>query len=187
MPQHAVKRRRAGPPEAGSEKYRATFTHQVWAVDILYDATVDGRRLRILTVSDEARKACLAVVARRSLRAADVAATLARLVTLYGPPQHVRSDNGPEFVADAVRSCLGSAGVNSMFIKPGSLWQNPFAETLHARLRHELLNQELFTTVLEANVMLEDRGRTYNERRPHGALGMATPAEAVKRLAHSPA
>ena len=120
---------------------------------------------------------------RRSLKAVDVSATLERLMTLHGPPEHVRSDNGPEFVAYAVRSYLAAAGVNSMFIEPGSPWHNPFAETFHARLRDELLNHELFTTVFEAGVLIDDWRRTFNERRPHGALGMATSAEAMTRLA----
>jgi putative transposase len=187
VPQHAIKRGRAGRGEDGSERYRAECAHDVWAVDILHDATADGRRLRILTVSDEASKACLAVTVGRSLTASDVSSTLERLMSVYGPPARVRSDNGPELVARAVRSHLAATGVNSMFIEPGAPWQNPSAETFHARLRDELLDHEVFSTVFEAGVLIEAWRRAYNERMPHGALCMATPAEALRRLTRPPA
>ena len=102
-------------------------------------------------------------------------------MTLYGPPKHLRSDNGPEFVAQAIQRFLAATGVGTMFIEPGAPWQNPFAETFHARLRDELLNQELFQTVAEARVVLEQWRRWFNEDRPHGALDDATPIEVLNQ------
>ena len=182
VPRRSVKRRRLGPQIDGTERYRAERPHDVWAVDFVFDATADGGVLKILTVTDEYTKACLATFAARSIKAADVIETLERLMTLYGPPNHLRSDNGPEFVAHAIQRFLAASGVGTMFIEPGSPWQNPFAETFHARLRDELLDQELFQTVLEAQVVIEGWRRYYNEDRPHGALNDATPSEVLNKF-----
>lgn len=111
----------------------------------------------------------------RSFKAVDVTDVLKRLMAPYGPPNHLRSDNDPEFVAREIQRFLTDAGVGTMSIEPSAPWQNPVAETFHARLRDELLNQELFQTVAEANVMLKQWRRWFNEERPHGALGDRTP------------
>ena len=182
VPSRSVKRRRLGPQVDGTEHYRATEPHEVWAVDFLFDATADGGQLKILTVTDEYSKACLATFVARSIKATEVIAVLERLMTLHGPPRHVRSDNGPEFVAQAIEQFLRTTGVRTMFIEPGAPWQNPFAETFHARLRDELLNQELFQTVLEAQVVIEQWRRYYNEDRPHGALNDANPIEVLNQF-----
>lgn len=154
----------------------------MWAVDFIFDATADGDMLKILTISDEYSKACLATFAQRSIKATNVIEVLERLMTLHGPPNHVRSDNGPEFVAQAIQRFLAATGLGTMFIEPGSPWQNPFAETFHARLRDELLDHELFQTVLEAQVVIEQWRRYFNEDRPHGALNDATPIEVLNQF-----
>ncbi len=182
VPRKTVKRRRLGPQVDGSERYRAQVPHDVWAVDFLFDATVDGRRLKILTVTDEYSKACLATFTARSVKATDAIEVLERLMTRYGPPKHLRSDNGPEFIASGLARFLAATGVATMFIEPGAPWQNPFAETFHARLRDELLDQELFATVLEAQVVIDGWRRYYNAERPHGALNDATPLEVLNQF-----
>lgn len=178
----SVKRRRAGPQIDGQERYRAERPHQVWAIDFVHDATADGRRLKILTINDEFTKICLLALPARSIKARDVIQEVERLMTLHGPPERVRSDNGPEFVANAVRAYLADSSIGAMFIEPGSPWENPFAETFHARLRDELLNLELFDTLAEAKVVIEQFRRYYNEERPHGALKYDTPSEFMKRF-----
>lgn len=183
VPARAPKRRRLGPQVDGSERYRASAPHEVWAVDFLFDATADGGVLKILTVTDEYSKTCLGLRTGRSFKAKDVIAVLERLMVLYGPPNHVRSDNGPEFVARAIQAFLAEIGVATLFIEPGAPWQNPFAETFHARLRDELLNQESFQSVREAQVVLDSWRRWFNEERPHGALGDDTPIEVLNRTA----
>ena len=182
VPRKARKRQRLGPQLDGTERYRAEAPHDVWAVDFLFDATADGGVLKILTVTDEFTKACLFMTTDRSFKAVDVIDVLERLMTLYGPPNHLRSDNGPEFVAHAIQRFLAASGVGTMFIKPGAPWQNPFAETFHARLRDELLNQESFQSVAEARVVLEQWRRWFNEERPHGAHGDHTPMEVLNQF-----
>lgn len=183
VPARGPKRRRLGPQTDGSERYRATRPHDVWAVDFLFDATSDGGVLKILTVTDEFSKTCLALRTGRSFKAKDVIDVLENLMVVYGPPNHVRSDNGPEFVAHAIQAFLAAAGVQTMFIAPGAPWQNPFAESFHARLRDELLDQESFQSVREAQAVLDGWRRWFNEERPHGALGDATPIEVLNRTA----
>jgi transposase InsO family protein len=119
VPDRSAKRR-LGPQIDGTERYRAETPHDVWAVDFLFDATTDGGVLKILTVSDEFTKACLFMTAARSFKAVDVIEALERLMTLYGTPNHVRSDNGPEFVAKAIQRFLAASGVSTMFIEPGA-------------------------------------------------------------------
>ena len=182
VPKRTLKRRRLGPQIDGTERYRADAPHDVWTVEFLFDATADGGVLKILTVTDEFTKTCLFMTAARSFKAVDVIDVLERLMTLYGPPNHVRSDNGPEFVATALQEFLAATGVQTMFIEPGAPWQNPFAETFHARLRDELLNLELFQTVLEADVVIDQWRRWFNDERPHGALGDATPTEVLNQV-----
>ena len=151
----------------------------MWAVDFVMDTTADGGRLKLLTVVDEATRYALGVKVSRRLTGQDVALELERLMTLHGAPKHVRSDNGPEFVARAVRSHLAQNQIESLFIAPGSPWQNGYAESFHARLRDECLNLELFTTLFEAQVVIEKWRRHYNQERPHGALNYRTPSQVL--------
>ena len=142
----------------------------------MQDQTHDGRSFRILTVIDEYTKECLALPMARRLRSDDVLACLTDLFTKHGPPDHIRSDNGPEFVATAVREWLAKVGVKTLYITPGSPWENGYNESFNGKLRDELLNTEIFTTLREAQVLIERWRHHYNTKRPQSALGYRPPA-----------
>jgi len=179
VPPRTVKRLRLGTAEQGCARLRAERPHDVWAVDFVMDTTADGGRLKLLTVVDEATRYALSVKVSRRLTGQDVALELERLMTLHGAPKHVRSDNGPEFVARAVRGHLAQNQIESLLIAPGSPWQNGHAESFHARLRDECLNLELFTSLFEAQVVIEKWRQHYNQARPHGALNYRTPSQVL--------
>ena len=136
----------------------------------------DGTGVRLLTVIDEYSRECLAIRAARSIRSADVIEALAELMVLRGVPDHIRSDNGPEFTARAVREWLGRVGARTLYIEPGSPWENGYIESFNGKLRDELLDRELFYTLLEVRVLTERYRRTYNRVRPHSSLGYRPPA-----------
>jgi len=150
----------------------------LWALDFQFDATIDGRQVKLLNVIDEYTRECLAIVVDHSIDADRVVATLARLAAERGqPPAFVRFDNGPEFVSHAVADWCNETGVNSVFIDPGSPWQNAWIESFNSRLRDELLNLWQFDSLLEAQVLIEDWRIDYNNNRPHSAHGNLTPVE----------
>lgn len=152
---------------------------EVWSYDFICDATTDGRQVRVLSIIDLFTRECLVLEARRSFPAERVIDTLERLLVTTGRgPAYLRSDNGPEFVAKAVQSWLGSAQVQAEYIQPGAPWENGHVESFHASLSAELLDRELFYDLGEAQAMLEDWREYYNHRRPHGALGMRAPLQA---------
>ncbi len=142
----------------------------------MMDQTEDGRRLKMLPVVDEYTRECLTVEVARHFTARDVIRTLAWLFKERGAPQFIRSDNGPEFIATAVKEWLAAAGVATLYIEPGSPWENAYAESFNSRFRDELLNRELFTSLAEAQVLVADYVGGYNDERPHSALGYETPA-----------
>ena len=148
----------------------------VWSYDFVEDMTQNGRKYRMLNIVDEFSRECLAMVPQRRFRSDDVLAVLADLFVEHGPPEHVRSDNGPEFAAKAVRAWLGKVGVNTLFIEPGSPWENGYIESFNARLRDELLNGEIFYTLDEVRVVTGWWRDHYNKLRPHSALGHRPPA-----------
>ena len=164
------KRKRARPADGSVRRHRAEHPHQVWAMDFQFDATADGRRLKFLNVIDEYSRLCLAIRVGRRCKAKDVVAVLEELTSLYPAPAFIRSDNGPEFIAQALRDwCEASTTTNTAYIAPGSPWENGFAESFNGRFRDEFLNTELFTTAPEAQI-LSDRWRwEYNSLRPHVA------------------
>ena len=129
-----------------------------------------------MPVVDEYTRECLTIEVERGLAAEDVVSTLEYLFGLHGEPEHIRSDNGPEFVAEAVRSWLTGRGSKTLYIAPGSPWENAYSESFNSRLRDELLNGELFSSEKEAAVLLERHRRAYNEERPHSSLGYVAPA-----------
>ena len=182
VPRRQRKRRRLGSAEAGTQRRRAARRDEVWSYDFVFDQTADGRPLKILPVVDEYTRECLALVVGRSLTAADVVRTLARIVGERGVPAYLRSDNGPEFIAAAVRGWLAKAGVATLYIEPGSPWQNAYSESFNSRLRDELLNREVFGSLREAEVILEEHRRAYNHDRPHSSLGYVAPAVFASRL-----
>jgi transposase InsO family protein len=138
--------------------------------------THDGRKYRLLNVIDEYSKEALATVPARRYRAEDVLDVLADLFLLHGPPEHIRSDNGPEFAAKAIRDWLDRLGVRTLFIEPGSPWENGYIESFNARMRDELLDREIFYSLEDVRVMVENWRVHYNTVRPHSALGYRPPS-----------
>ena len=164
-------------------RLRASRPHHVWSYDFVSDRTSDGRPIRILNVIDEFTRECLLMFVARKITAFDVLEQLADLFIVYGTPDYIRSDNGPEFIAEIVRSWMDRLGVQTLFIEPGSPWENGYIESFNGKLRYELLNGEIFDTILEARVVIEAWRRHYNTMRPHSALGFRPPApEAYKPL-----
>ena len=148
----------------------------MWAYDFVLVRTHDGRGVRLLTVIDEYTRECLAIRADRHIRSCDVIETLAELMMIRGVPDHIRSDNGPEFTARAVREWLGGVGARTLYIEPGSPWENGYIESFNGKLRDELLDREVFYTLLEVRVLTERYRQTYNRVRPHSSLGYRPPA-----------
>ena len=146
------------------------------AYDFVERRTHDGRKFRILSIIDEASRECLALPVARRLRSEDVLGALAELFVTRGPPAHIRSDNGPEFIARAVRQWLGKASVKTLYITLGSPWENGYCESFNGSLRDELLNGEIFYTLMEAKILIETWRRHYNTVRPHSSLGYRPPA-----------
>ena len=153
----------------------------MWSYDFVFDQTADGRPLKVLPVVDGYTRECLAMVVGRSLTAADVVRTLAGLVAERGGPAYLRSDNGPEFIATAVKRWLARMGVGTLYIEPGSPWENAYSESFNSRLRDELLNREVFGSLREAEVILAEHRRAYNHDRPHSSLGYVAPAVFASR------
>ena len=176
-------------------RLRPEKPNHVWSYDFMQDRTEDGRRFRMLTVIDEYTRRCLAIVVARKLRSDDVLHCLTDLMVAHGTPEHVRSDNGPEFVARNVREWLGRIGVKTLFIEPGSPWENGYCVSFNSKLRDELLAGEQFSTLHEAKVLIEQWRRHYNAIRPHSSLGYRPPApeatlpsaSALAYAAHRPA
>jgi transposase InsO family protein len=171
------KRRRLGTSENGCTRRRAGYIDHVWSYDFAMDTTEDGRRLKIMPIVDEYSRECLALEAQRSITAEDVVEILDRLFTERGQPAYIRSDNGPEFIAEAIKCWLATSGVGTLYIEPGAPWENAYSETFISRLRDELLNREVFANLKEAQVLAGDYREHYNHHRPHGSLGYLTPME----------
>ena len=160
---------------------QATYPRHVFTYDFLEDSTVDGRKLRCLTIVDEFTRECLAIRVARSFRSADVIRVLAQVFAEYGPPAFIRSDNGSEFIALALCAWLYQQGIQTHHIDPASPWQNAYGESFNARFRDECLNVEEFLTALEAQVIVETWRRKYNTQRPHSSLDDLPPAEFYQR------
>ncbi len=171
------KRRRLGTSENGCTRRRAEYIDHVWSYDFTMDATEDGRRLKIMPIVDEYSRECLALEVERSITAEDVVGVLDRLFSERGEPDYIRSDNGPEFVAEAIKRWLASCGVKTLYIEPGAPWENAHSETFIGRLRDELLNREVFANLKEAQVLAGDYHEHYDHHRPHGALGYLSPMQ----------
>jgi len=157
-------------------RLRAERRDHVWAYDFVEDRTHDGKKLRMLTIVDEFTRECLAIDVARRQRSDDVLERLAWLMATRGVPDHIRSDNGPEFTAKVVRTWLGRVGVRTLFIEPGSPWENGYVESFNGKLRNEMLNGEIFYTLREAKVLIERWRVHYNTVRPHSSLGYRPPA-----------
>ena len=176
VPSKQLKRARLWLNDGSCIRLRPCWPRHVWSYDFVVTRTHDGRRIRMLTVIDEYTRECLAIEVARQLRADDVLQVLTDLFVVHGPPDHIRSDNGGEFTAKVVRDWLGRIGVKTLYIEPGSPWENGYNESFNGKLRDELLNGEIFYTLLEARVLIERWRHHYNTRRPHSALGYQLPA-----------
>ncbi len=148
----------------------------MWAYDFVADRTHDGRPLKILTIVDEYTRECLAIEVERRMRSIDVLQVLSRLFVERGAPAHIRSDNGPELTAALLREWLTKLDVQTLFIEPGSPWENGYVESFNGKFRDELLDREIFYTLKEAQVLIERWRREYNTIRPHSSLGYRPPA-----------
>ena len=160
-------------------RLRAEYPNHVWSYDFVEDRTHEGRKLRLLNIIDEFTHECLVIRVARKLKSIDVIDALSDLFIMRGVPQHIRSDNGPEFIAKAVQDWIAAAGAKTAYIAPGSPWENGFIESFNARLRDELLDGEIFYTFREAQIVIESWRRHYNTKRPHASLGYRAPATEV--------
>ncbi|MEM6332166.1 MAG: IS3 family transposase [Planctomycetota bacterium] len=176
VPKKQPKRGRLWLNDGSCIRLRPEHKDHVWAYDFVQARTHDGRSFRVLAVVDEYTRECLALDVDRQLKSDDVLERLAWLMATRGVPDHIRSDNGPEFTAKTVRGWLKRVGVKTLFIEPGSPWENGFVESFNGKLRDELLNGEIFYTLREAKIMIERWRQHYNTKRPHSALGYRPPA-----------
>ena len=176
VPQKQPKRGRLWLNDGSCIRLRPEYPGHVWAYDFVEGRTHDGRKFRILAIIDEASRECLALIIARQLNHEDVLAALAELFIERGPPAHIRSDNGSEFIATEVQKWLGKIGVKTLYITPGSPWENGYSESFNGSLRDELLNGEIFYSLAEAKVLIEAWRRHYNTVRPHSSLGYRPPA-----------
>ena len=179
VPARQPKRGRLWLADGSCIRLRAERPNHVWSYDFVEDRTHEGRKYRMLNIIDEFTHECLAIRIDRRLKAIDVIDVLSDLFILRGVPEHVRSDNGPEFVAKAVQEWIGAVGAKTAYIAPGSPWENGFIESFNARLRDELLDGEIFYTLAEAKIVVESWRRHFNTVRPHGSLGYKPPAPEV--------
>ena len=171
VPQKQPKRRRLWLNDGSCIRKRPEYRNHVWSYDFVADRTRNGRPLRMLTLIDEYTRESLAIRVDRALKAYDVIEQLAELFVVRGTPDFIRSDNGSEFTANVVRGWLQRLGVQTLFIEPGSPWENGYIESFNGKLRDELLNGEIFNTVIEARIIIERWRKEYNTKRPHSSLG----------------
>jgi len=176
VPQNKRKRRRLGHSDNGIKRHRSLHKDHVWAWDFIHDRTEDGRAIKWLSIVDEFTRECLCLEVARSMTSGEVIDVLIELLHVRGLPGHLGSDNGPEFIAKAIRSWLEKAGVTTLYIAPASPWENGYAESFHSRLRDELLDAELFTSLTEAKHLATQWRLDYNQCRPHSNLKYQTPA-----------
>ena len=176
IPSKQPKRRRLWLNDGSCIRLRPAYKNHVWSYDFVQTRTHDGRSVRILTLIDKYTRECLAIDVERRLNSESVLQRLSDLFVRRGVPKYIRSDNGPEFTAKAVRQWLERVGVYTLFITPGSPWENGYIESFNGKLRDELLDREQFDTLLEAKVLIEGWRREYNTIRPHSSLGYRPPA-----------
>ena len=184
VPRHQPKRRRLWLNDGSCIRLRPQHKNHVWSYDFMQDRTDNGRAFRILNVIDEFTRECLAIDVGRRITSDNVLERLTELFVTRGVPQHIRSDNGPEFVAATVRGWLARVGVRTLFIEKGSPWENGYIESFNGTMRDELLDREIFDTLHEAKVLTKRWRDEYNQIRPHSALGYRPPApEAIQLTA----
>ena len=182
VPQRQPKRGRLWLNDGSCIRLRPEHKDHVWSYDFMVSRTADGRAFKLLTILDEYTRECLAIVVERGITSQDVIDHLFDLLVLRGIPEHIRSDNGPEFTAREVRRWLSRLGVKTLFIEPGSPWENGYIESFNGKLRDELLNREIFATLTEAKVLIADWMKDYNQVRPHSSLHYKPPAPEARML-----
>ena len=181
VPRKQRKRRRLGSSQGGCIRHRATHKNHVWAWDFVHDRTITGAPLKWLTLVDEFTRECLALEVNRSIRSENLLDILRDLFFQRGVPGHIRSDNGPEFIAKAVRDWLSVAGVQTLYVEPGSPWENGYNESFNSKLRDEFLNVEEFDNQRQAQYLADAWRQTYNTIRPHSSLNYQPPAKFASR------
>ena len=175
VPQKQPKRRRLWLNDGSCVRRRPQHKNHVWSYDFVQTRTMEGRAVRLLTMMDEYTRECLAIRVERRLSSEEVIETLSDLFVQRGVPEYLRSDNGPEVVAQTLRDWLARLRVQTLYIEPGSPWENGYIESFNGKLRDELLNLEIFDTLYEAQVLIERWRMEYNTRRPHSSLGYRPP------------
>jgi len=176
VPKKQPKRGRLWLNDGSCIRLRPNHKDYVWSYDLMMTRTAEGKAFRILTLIDEYTRECLTILTQRRITSQDVIEQLFYLFMFRGTPEHIRSDNGPEFTAKAVRRWLENIEVNTLFIEPGSSWENGYIESFNGKLRDELLNREIFTSLTEAKILIEEWREEYNQVRPHSALDYRPPA-----------
>ena len=176
VPQKQPKRGRLWFNDGSCVRLRPTHRNHVWSYDFVADRTHDGRSVKMLTLIDEYSRECLAIVTERNLKSDDVLDCLTEMFIRHGAPEYIRSDNGSEFTAKVVRRWLSHIGVQTLYIEPGSPWENGYIESFNGKFRDELLNGELFYTLKEAKILIEKWRMEYNTIRPHSSLNYSPPA-----------
>jgi putative transposase len=176
VPEKQPKRKRLWLNDGSCIRLKPEYKDHVWSYDFVMARTSDGRPFRMLNIIDEYTRECLAILVRRCITSQEVIDRLFELFVLRGIPEHIRSDNEPEFTAKAIRGWLNQIGVKALFIEPGSPWENGYIESFNGKLRDELINREIFTTLTEAKVLIEQWRQEYNQVRPHSSLGYRPPA-----------
>jgi len=180
VPQKQPKRRRLWLNDGSCIRLKPEYKNHVWSYDFVFERTSDGRAMKILNVIDEYSRECLAIHIGRQMKSTEILYKLSELFVTHGVPDYIRSDNGSEFTATEIRKWLIRLGVKTLFIEPGSPWENGYIESFNGKLRDELLNGEIFDTILEAKVLTERWRNHYNKIRPHSSLNFAPPVpEAV--------
>lgn len=185
VPRKKRKKRRLGRSQNACSRRRAEAVNHVWTWDFVFDRTTHGSPLKWLSIVDEYTRECLALKVDRSITSEDVIDTLAELFAIRGVPKHVRSDNGPEFVAQAIQQWMKQVEIETLYIEPGSPWENAYAESFHSRFRDELLATEEFENMAAARKLTAAWKEDYNHHRPHSSLGYVTPVEFAARGAAS--
>lgn len=180
VPAKQPKRKRLWLNDGSCMRLRPEHKNHVWAYDFVQDRTHDGTAFRMLTLIDEYTRECLTIEVQRKLRSGDVLYAVADAMLKHGTPRYIRSDNGPEFIAKALREWFERIGVQTLFIEPGSPWENGYNESFNGKLRDELLNGEIFCSLKEARILIEQWRQHYNTVRPHSSLGYRPPAPETK-------
>ena len=176
VPQNQHKKRHAGNSENACDRKRPEYYNHIWSYDFVHERLENGRKVRMLVVIDEFTRECLALDVAKHFKGNDVVEVLRYLFAVRGCPKHIRSDNGPEFISEAVQTWLEKAGVDTLYVAPGSPWENGYVESFNSKLRDEFLNRELFLHIDELRYVADRWRMDYNHYRPHSSLDYMAPA-----------